>query len=182
MGCREAAPPHNDRPFPVLIPVSNGFSRPYSLEPGVVMLRREAEVIDAARLMQGQGVDTGGLAINWRELVTFKRCFTDAMPRRSPGCWSAIWRIARHWRTRWWPSTGSACSSRKVSATSRAPCSGWTSACTARGRQTHRDPAADRHAGQCGRDGGLATVAAGKATALLGLHGEVTRRYLGAGP
>lgn len=49
------------------------------------MLRGGAEIIDAARLTQGQGVDTGGLAINWSELVAFKRRFTDATPARIEG-------------------------------------------------------------------------------------------------
>ena len=46
------------------------------------MLRRGAEVIDAAQLMRGKGIDAGELRINWSELVAFKRTFTDAMPGR----------------------------------------------------------------------------------------------------
>jgi glutathione reductase (NADPH) len=37
------------------------------------ILRRGAEVIDSARLMQGKGIDAAGLSINWAEL--------------SPGAW-----------------------------------------------------------------------------------------------
>lgn len=46
------------------------------------ILRRGAEIIDAARLMHGKGVEGGGLRINWSELVAFKRSFTDKMPDR----------------------------------------------------------------------------------------------------
>lgn len=45
------------------------------------VLRRGAEVIEAARLMQGRGIagaDT--LRIDWRQLVAFKRSFTDPVP------------------------------------------------------------------------------------------------------
>lgn len=43
------------------------------------VLRRGAEVIEAARLMQGNGID-GELRIDWRKLVGFKRTFTDSVP------------------------------------------------------------------------------------------------------
>ena len=44
------------------------------------ILRRGAEIIDAARLLQGKGIDTGGLSINWAELMGHKHGFTDAVP------------------------------------------------------------------------------------------------------
>jgi len=44
------------------------------------MLRRGAEVVDAARLMRGRGIDAGDLAINWADLMAHKRSFTDAVP------------------------------------------------------------------------------------------------------
>ena len=44
------------------------------------ILRRGAEIIDAARLMQGKGVDSSGLAINWSDLMAHKRGFTDPVP------------------------------------------------------------------------------------------------------
>lgn len=44
------------------------------------MLRRGAEIIDAARLMEGKGIEPNGLAINWPDLVAFTRTFTDEMP------------------------------------------------------------------------------------------------------
>jgi glutathione reductase (NADPH) len=44
------------------------------------ILRRGAEIIDAARLLQGRGIDTGGLAINWADLMGHKRGFTDPVP------------------------------------------------------------------------------------------------------
>ena len=49
------------------------------------ILRRSAEIIDAARLMRGKGVDENGLAINWSELMAHKRAFTDKMPGRIEG-------------------------------------------------------------------------------------------------
>lgn len=44
------------------------------------ILRRGAEIIDAARLLQGKGIDSGGLAINWADLMRHKRGFTDPVP------------------------------------------------------------------------------------------------------
>lgn len=44
------------------------------------ILRRGAEIIDAARLMSGKGIDAGGLAINWAELMEHKSGFTDPVP------------------------------------------------------------------------------------------------------
>ena len=44
------------------------------------ILRRGAEIIDAARLMQGKGIDPGELSINWADLMAHKRGFTDPLP------------------------------------------------------------------------------------------------------
>jgi glutathione reductase (NADPH) len=44
------------------------------------MLRRGAEIIDAANLMRGRGIAAGGLAIDWTGLMAHKRSFTDAVP------------------------------------------------------------------------------------------------------
>ncbi|MGI9018531.1 MAG: dihydrolipoyl dehydrogenase family protein [Euzebya sp.] len=44
------------------------------------ILRRGAEIIDAARLMAGKGIDPAGLAINWGDLMAHKRGFTDPVP------------------------------------------------------------------------------------------------------
>ena len=44
------------------------------------ILRRGAEVIDAANLMRGKGIDTNGLAINWADLMHHTRGFTDPVP------------------------------------------------------------------------------------------------------
>jgi len=46
------------------------------------MLRRGAEVVDAARLLHGKGIEEDGLRINWPDLIAFKRTFTDKMPGR----------------------------------------------------------------------------------------------------
>ena len=45
------------------------------------MLISGAEAIDAARRMRGHGVG-GELRVEWRDLVAFKRTFTDQVPRR----------------------------------------------------------------------------------------------------
>ena len=44
------------------------------------ILRRGAEIIDAARLMDGRGVNPQGLSINWPDLMAHKRGFTDPAP------------------------------------------------------------------------------------------------------
>lgn len=46
------------------------------------MLRRGAEIVDAARLMRGKGIVDNGLHIDWGALVAFKRSFTEAMPAK----------------------------------------------------------------------------------------------------
>lgn len=45
------------------------------------MLRKGAAVIDGARRMRGKGV-SGDTAIDWRELMAFKRTFTDPVPEK----------------------------------------------------------------------------------------------------
>jgi glutathione reductase (NADPH) len=44
------------------------------------VLRRGAEVVEAARLMRSKGIDDPGLAIDWPGLMAFKRSFTDPVP------------------------------------------------------------------------------------------------------
>ncbi|MEV1132414.1 FAD-dependent oxidoreductase [Agromyces sp. NPDC049794] len=44
--------------------------------------RRGAEILDAARLMRGRGIDEGGLNIDWSSLMAHKRGFTGPA---SPG-------------------------------------------------------------------------------------------------
>jgi len=46
------------------------------------MLRRGAEIIDAANLMHGRGIKAGGLAIDWAGLMAHKRCFTNNVPAK----------------------------------------------------------------------------------------------------
>lgn len=46
------------------------------------ILRRGAEIMDAARLMQGKGIDPGDLSINWADLMAHKRGFTDPVPHK----------------------------------------------------------------------------------------------------
>lgn len=45
------------------------------------ILRRGAEVVEAARLMRGKGTDSGRLSINWEDLMKHKHDFTDPVPR-----------------------------------------------------------------------------------------------------
>jgi glutathione reductase (NADPH) len=45
------------------------------------ILRRGAEIIDAARMMRGKGIDDTDLAINWADLIRHKRGFTDPVPQ-----------------------------------------------------------------------------------------------------
>ena len=44
------------------------------------ILRRGAEIIDAARLLEGKGIDLGGLSIDWQALMAHKEGFTDPVP------------------------------------------------------------------------------------------------------
>lgn len=46
------------------------------------ILRRGAEIIDAAALMRGKGVDDRGLSISWADLMAHKRGFTHPAPAR----------------------------------------------------------------------------------------------------
>ena len=46
------------------------------------ILRRGAEIIDSARLMNGKGIDSDGLSINWADLMKHKHGFTDPVPQR----------------------------------------------------------------------------------------------------
>ncbi|GAA4710266.1 glutathione reductase (NADPH) [Promicromonospora umidemergens] len=47
------------------------------------ILRRGAEIVDAARLMRGKGINAAGLSINWADLVAHKHGFTDPAPRKA---------------------------------------------------------------------------------------------------
>ncbi len=44
------------------------------------ILRRGAEIIDAAHLMRGKGIDDDQIRINWTDLMRHKRGFTDPAP------------------------------------------------------------------------------------------------------
>ena len=46
------------------------------------ILRRGAEIVDSARLMQGKGIEPGSLAIDWSDLMAHKRSFTEPMPEK----------------------------------------------------------------------------------------------------
>jgi len=44
------------------------------------ILRRAAEIVDAATLMRDRGIDADGLSINWADLMRHTRGFTDPVP------------------------------------------------------------------------------------------------------
>ena len=44
------------------------------------ILRRGAEIVDAARLLDGKGIDGHQLSINWADLMNHKHGFTDPVP------------------------------------------------------------------------------------------------------
>src|SRR3546814_787126 len=46
------------------------------------MLRRGPEIVDAAHLMDGNGIVQGGMHLDWPALVAFKRSFTDPIPAK----------------------------------------------------------------------------------------------------
>lgn len=46
------------------------------------ILRHGAEILDAAHLMRGKGIDDGGLSIDWAGLMAHKRGFTEPAPER----------------------------------------------------------------------------------------------------
>ncbi|EIC91649.1 regulatory protein [Candidatus Aquiluna sp. IMCC13023] len=45
------------------------------------ILRRGAEIVDAARLLKGKGIDGDQLTINWADLMKHKHGFTDPVPK-----------------------------------------------------------------------------------------------------
>jgi glutathione reductase (NADPH) len=45
------------------------------------ILRRGAEVVESAHLMDGKGIDPGTLKVEWRALMAHKRGFTDGIPQ-----------------------------------------------------------------------------------------------------
>lgn len=44
------------------------------------ILRRGAEIIDSVRLMEGKGIDAGGVSIHWGDLMRHKHGFTNGVP------------------------------------------------------------------------------------------------------
>jgi glutathione reductase (NADPH) len=63
------------------------------------MLISGAEAIDAAQRMRGHGVK-GGVAINWHELIAFKRTFTDPIPAKQEKSYAERGIDAFHGRAR----------------------------------------------------------------------------------
>lgn len=46
------------------------------------ILRRGAEIVDAAQLLKGKGIDPGNLTLDWPALMAHKRGFTEPMSQR----------------------------------------------------------------------------------------------------
>ncbi|MGH6898016.1 MAG: dihydrolipoyl dehydrogenase family protein [Geminicoccaceae bacterium] len=53
------------------------------------VLRRGAEVVDAARLMHGRGIADPGPRIDWPSLMAFKRSFTEPVPANKEQAFAA---------------------------------------------------------------------------------------------
>ena len=53
------------------------------------VLRRGAEVVDAARLLHGKGIADPGVRIDWPSLMRFKRSFTDPVPANKEKAFAA---------------------------------------------------------------------------------------------
>lgn len=47
------------------------------------ILRRSAEIVDAARLLDGKGIDGHHLSINWADVMRHKHGFTDPVPHNT---------------------------------------------------------------------------------------------------
>src|SRR5579859_857616 len=59
-----------------------------------------AEVIDWARRMKGNGIHSEQLSIDWRELMRFKRSFTEPVPKNREGMFAKAGIVALHGRAR----------------------------------------------------------------------------------
>src|SRR5712691_10048910 len=59
-----------------------------------------AELVDWNRRMQGNGVPASGLAIEWPDLMRFKRTFTDPVPQQNEQSFAEAGIITRHGRAR----------------------------------------------------------------------------------
>ncbi len=57
-----------------------------------------AELVDWSRRMQGKGVSTPILSINWQDLIRFKRTFTDPVPERTERSFAEAGITMRHGR------------------------------------------------------------------------------------
>jgi glutathione reductase (NADPH) len=59
-----------------------------------------AEVIDWARRMKGNGIQADQLSIDWRELMRFKRSFTEPVPKNREAMFAKARIVAFHGRAR----------------------------------------------------------------------------------
>jgi glutathione reductase (NADPH) len=57
-----------------------------------------AELVDWSRRMQGKGVSAPGLSISWRDLIRFKRTFTDPRPVQNEQSFAEAGILMRHGR------------------------------------------------------------------------------------
>src|SRR5260370_20590894 len=59
-----------------------------------------AELVDWSRRMQGKGVSAPGLSMIWRDLIRFKRTFTNPVPEQTEQSFAQAGIITRHRPTR----------------------------------------------------------------------------------
>lgn len=64
-----------------------------------------ADVFDWARRMKGRGLETEKLEINWKELMRFKRSFTEPVPENREAMFTKAGIAAFHGRARFVGST-----------------------------------------------------------------------------
>src|SRR5438105_10076836 len=57
-----------------------------------------SELVDWSQRMQGKGVSTPALSINWSELIRFKRSFTDPPPHENEQAFAQAGILTRHGR------------------------------------------------------------------------------------
>src|SRR5712691_5359395 len=62
------------------------------------VLASMAELVDWSRRTQGKGVSAPSLALNWSDLIHFKRTFTDSVPERTEQGFAQAGIAMRHGR------------------------------------------------------------------------------------
>src|SRR5438128_1123234 len=81
-----------------------------------------AEAVHAARDMTGIGVPAGALAIDWPELMKFKRSLVDPTPERTEQSWAKVGVDRFHGRARFVGATTGSSAGASSSRPGRCPC------------------------------------------------------------